>query len=134
MQRIIVKIKNFLWRLTLKYLVNPKRVVNINGNKMYGARINVDSTIIDSVSYVVNTPNYQIDFDYLPVVGVDRNLDFRWINNNPHEVHFINEDYVWTNFGHPDFISPILLTTNQLHHIRIILENQRIQFLLNGIK
>jgi FkbM family methyltransferase len=30
-----IRIKNFLWRLTLKYLVNPKKVVNIGGNKMY---------------------------------------------------------------------------------------------------
>jgi FkbM family methyltransferase len=35
MNKIKLTIKNFLWRLTLKYLVNPNKIVKINSNKMY---------------------------------------------------------------------------------------------------
>jgi FkbM family methyltransferase len=32
---IKIKIKNFLWKLALKYLVNPKKIIKIGSNKMY---------------------------------------------------------------------------------------------------
>lgn len=119
------------------------QVKDINGNKMYGARIESGSTIIDSVAANVNTPNYQIDFDYLPVTNnntltVDRNLDFRWVPDTSlggwkiYEVHFLGENYFWTNFGYPDSTSPIPLANNQINHIRAIFQNQRMQLFLNG--
>ena len=116
------------------------QVKNINGSMMYGARIDTPSTIIDSVAANVNSPNYQIDFDYLPIVGADRNFDFRYRRNspaegyNPYEVHFINSDYVWTNFGYPSFTSSSPLINGQINHVTIILEDRHIQFILNGTK
>ena len=123
------------------------QVKNINGNLMYGARIESGSTIIDSVAANVDTSSYQIDFDYLPITGlVNTNLDFRFSRNspsegyNPYEVHFTTETNFWTNFGYlglapgETILSPTPLFTNQINHIKIILQNQRIQFILNGIK
>lgn len=30
-----VKLKNFIWRTALRYLVNPKKIVKVNGNRMF---------------------------------------------------------------------------------------------------
>lgn len=119
---------------------NLWQIKNINGNNMFGARIDSPSTIIDSVATNVSSPNYQIDFDYLPVTGTDRNFDFRYRRNSPaegyspYEVHFLNSDSVWTNFGYPPFTSSSPLIDGQINHVTIILENQHIQFILNGTK
>jgi len=118
---------------------NLWQVKNINGNNMYGARIETSGTLIDTTGPSINTPNYQIDFDYLPIAGTDRNLDFRWTDSSLYEVHFLGENSFWTNFGYPNgsiqiIPSPVALTTNQLHHITIILQNQNVQFILDGTK
>lgn len=123
------------------------QVKNINGNLMYGARIDSGSTIIDSVAANVATPNYQIDFDYLPIMGlINTNLDFRFSRNSPseiyspYEVHFTTETNFWTNFGYlglapgQTILSPTPLLTNQINNIKIILDNQHIQFFINGTK
>jgi hypothetical protein len=124
---------------------NLWQVESINGNNMFGARINSGSTLIDTVGPSLGTSNYQIDFDYLPVVNsntitTDRNLDFRWVPDPSlggyklYEVHFLGENYVWTNFGYPDFISPTPLLDNQINHITVIFKDQQMQFILNGTK
>jgi len=111
-----------------------------------GARIDSPSTIIDSVAAKVNTPNYRIDFDYLPVVNsntrtTDRNFDFRWICDfstaicNLDEVHFTGADTYWINFNYTGTISsPVAVVDNQINHITIILEGQHIQFFVNSVK
>lgn len=120
------------------------QVKEINGNKMYGARINSSSTIIDSVAVNVSSPNYKIDFDYLPIANsttttVDRNLDFRYRRNspteryNPYEVHFLTEYFFWTNFGYYTPTSSTPLVYNQTNHVTIILQDKHIKFFLNGI-
>lgn len=123
------------------------QVKNINGNLMYGARIDSGNTIIDSVAANVATSNYQIDFDYLPIMGlVNTNLDFRFSRNSPseiyspYEVHFTTETNFWTNFGYlglapgQTILSSTPLLTNQINNIKIILDNQHIQFFINGTK
>ena len=124
---------------------NLWQVASVNGSIRFGARIESGGTLIDTVGPSLATSNYQIDFDYLPVTNgttstVDRNLDFRWIYDsnsntyNPYEVHFLNNSSVWTNFGYPSFTSNSPLLDNQVNHITIILLDQRLQFILNGIK
>ncbi len=119
------------------------QIKNINGNNMYGARIESPSTIIDTVGGPdINTPNYKIDFDYLPVVNtntqtVDRNLDFRWVNNtNLYELHFQgNSNFVTVCNGQLiNTQSATSMLDNQINRINIILLNQHIQFILNGTK
>lgn len=118
---------------------NIWEVREIGGNKMFGARINSGSTLMDTVAATINTPNYQIDFDYMPVTGADRNLDFRWIRNpddngyTPYEVHYLGSNYSFNNFGATP-INIIPLIDNQVNHIKIILENQRVQFFVNQVK
>ena len=122
------------------------KVASVSGSMMYGARIDSPSTIIDSVAVKVNTPNYRIDFDYLPVVNsntrtTDRNFDFRWICDfstaicNLDEVHFTGADTYWINFNYTGTISsPVAVVDNQINHITIILEGQHIQFFVNSVK
>lgn len=119
------------------------QVKEIGGNKMYGARIESSSKIIDTVGPSLGTSNYQIDFDYLPITNgststVDRNLDFRWVPDESlggwklYEVHFLGENQGWTNFGYPNFTSPVPLANNQINHIKVTFQNQLMQFFLNG--
>ncbi len=75
----------------------------------------------------------------MPVTGADRNLDFRWIKNpddtgyTPYEVHYIGANYSFNNFGAtPIATNPLI--DNQLNHITIILEGQRVQFFVNQVK
>jgi len=119
-------------------------IKNINGNHMYGAHIDSPSTIISTIGGPnINTPNYQIDFDYLPVVNastssVDRNLDYRWINNSStlDAVHFWGETSYIADCN--DSViraeSPTPLANNQINHITIILLNQHNQFFINNTK
>jgi hypothetical protein len=107
----------------------------------FGARIESSSTLIDVIGPNVETPSYQIDFDYLPITGyVNTNLDFRYRRNfayeqyNPYEVHFITDTSFWTNFGYPTSISISPLLYNQVNHVTVILRDQHIQFYLNGIE
>jgi len=119
------------------------QVKEINGNKMYGARIEIGGKIIDTVGPSLGTSNYQIDFDYLPVTNpktstIDRNLDFRWVPDASlggwkiYEVHFLGENKGWTNFGYPNFTSPVSLSNNQINHIKVIFQNQHMKLYLNG--
>ena len=58
------------------------KVASISGSMRFGARIEPASTIIDTIGPSLETPNYQIDFDYLPITGyVNTNLDFRYRRN-----------------------------------------------------
>lgn len=115
------------------------------GSMMYGTRIDGGSTILDSIGPELGTSNYQLDFDYLPIVDdatktTDRNLDFGWncstpsTSCNPYEVHFLDEYQFWTNFGYPSSTSITSLLDNHINHVTIILNNQHLQFILNGIK
>jgi len=117
------------------------QVKNINGNNMYGARIESSSTIIDTVGGpTINTPNYQIDFDYLPIVNTntqttDRNFDFRWVNGyDLYEVHFQGDTDFSTNLATSSAQSLVPLVDNQINHVTIILLNQHVQFILNGVR
>ena len=118
---------------------NLWEVKDINGSKMYGARIVNGSTLIDSVAATINTPNYQIDFDYIPISGDDRNIDFRWIADpvgngyTPYEVHYLGQNFSFNNFGAPTINSSPLIN-NQINHIKIILQNKNVQVFINDIK
>lgn len=122
---------------------NLWQVASVSGSMRFGARIESGGTLIDTVGPSLGTSNYQIDFDYLPVTNgttstVDRNLDFRWVPDASlggwkiYEVHFLGENYFWTNFGYPNSTSPIPLANNQINHIRVIFQDQRMQLFLNG--
>jgi len=124
----------------------PLQITNINSNNMYGERISSAGTLVDVIGPRINALNYQIDFDYLPIVNAgaktfDRNIDFRWICDtsstscNPYEVHFLGENTFWTNFwDYPNQKpSPTPLLDNQINHVTIILKNQHIQLILNGV-
>jgi hypothetical protein len=115
---------------------------DVGKSNMFGARIDSESTIIDSVALAknLNTPSYVLDFDYLPVLssGVDNSLDSRWIYNSSNdtydvkEVHYLGSNGVWTNFGCSQFISIPKLNYGEINHIKIIYDAQRMQFFLNG--
>ena len=126
---------------------NLWQVASINGSMRFGARIENGGTLIDTVGPNVNTSSNQIDFDYLPITGlVNTNLDFRYSRTSPlaiyspYEVHFTSETNFWTNFGYFGLPAGVTipsstpLLTNQVNHIKIILDNQHIQFFLNGTK
>ena len=109
---------------------------------MYGGRINSPGMIISTVSKVnIYTPDYQIDFDYLPVVNdttktADRNFDFRWVDTigNIYGIHFIGNSLYQAYLGSllPQTQIPSPMLDNQINHITIILLGQRIKFILNG--
>ncbi len=121
---------------------NLWQIKQINGTNMLGARIENGSTIIDSIakSTQIATSSYVLEFDYLTITGIDNSLDSRWTYNltedyyDVKEVHYLGENNVWTNFGCVNFINSSTLKYNFLNHIKIIYENQRMQFYLNNIK
>ncbi len=119
------------------------QVKDIDGNYMYGGRIDSWGTVINTVGGAnINTPDYQIDFDYLPVVNdttktTDRNFDFRYVNNgNLYEIHFWGDTLYQAYLGSllPQTQTPSPMLDNQINHITIVLLGQRIQFILNGTK
>lgn len=118
------------------------QIKQINGTNMFGARIENGSTIIDSIakSTQIATSSYTLEFDYITVTGIDNSLDSRWTYNSTgdyydvKEVHYLGENNVWTNFGCVNFINSSPLKYNFLNHIKIIYENQHMEFYLNDIK
>lgn len=99
-------------------------------NSRYGGLIEFPSTIMDSVAGNIMVPNYQIDLDITPIQGEDKNIDFRWINNNNrYEAHF-NNNGVFLFGQHVNYF----LNNNTTYHVKIILNNQHIQFYVNSDK
>lgn len=108
----------------------------------YGARIESGSTIIDSVAGNIQTQNYAIEFDIYPITGDDKNIDFRWRNNEQtYELHFNRND------GGQNFLGKTTpnqegwpksttfgLNNNQIYHFKIVLQNQHVQILVDGNK
>ncbi len=115
------------------------KVKSVNGSNQYGARIESGSTIIDSVAGDISTSRYQIDLDFTTIEGVDKNIDFRWLNNQQiYEVHFTGANAVFSTTGPNQAGWPKIasnpLQNNQTYHIKIVLDDQHIQFFIDSNK
>lgn len=116
---------------------NLWQVAYIDGSNRYGGVVSAYSTIMDTVAGDIARSNYSIDLDMYPVRGVDKNVDFRWVNNsNKYEVHF-NSDWGGTAyFGGVPNVPPVRfsLENNRVYHIKVELVNKNIKFFIDGVK
>lgn len=111
-------------------------------NGKYGARITTSSTIIRTVAGSISTPNYSIEFDMLPIEGEDKNIEIRKKDDSIiYGIHFNYTGGGMAEFGKagphqagwPKRIN-YFFPNNETAHVKIILENQHIQFFINDIK
>ncbi|MFH1500708.1 MAG: FkbM family methyltransferase [archaeon] len=70
MAHLAIRLKNFLWRQALKYLVNPNKVVNVQGNKMFldskdslllSIRRNYEPRHVDLLKRTIKSGDYVLD-------------------------------------------------------------------------
>jgi len=103
----------------------------VDNQKGYGGIINGGGVLTDTVANVdITTPNYTIEYDFLPVQGADKNFDFHWQNNSPlEEVHFAGND---VNFK--DETTQYVLSNNVSHKIKIDIQGKKFQFYVDGNK
>lgn len=105
----------------------------VSGGK-YGALISSQNKIIHSVAGDITTPNYNIDLDITPIQGDDKNVTFRWSNNqNRYEVHFTGG---LANIGGPIPIPPVPypMLNGNTYHIKVALNGQNIKFYVGNTK
>jgi len=106
------------------------QVKDISGNKMYGARIETQSTGIESIAGDTNWTDYQLEMDMYPIEGADKNIQFRWNSKYGfcNQFHFNGEGLHINNLPTINYV----MSNGTIYHIKIILEGPRYQLFING--
>lgn len=102
-------------------------------NGRYGAVINNGGTILVSAAGSIGVSDYKIDLDMFTVQGEDKNVEFRWRNNNGNAtgVHFTNGGARFYAHG-VNTSNPYPLENNHQYHIQAILNGQNIKFYIDN--